>query len=259
MAILVSTSRPSSPRLLVALLTATAVQSALAGGVTIPIVNPSFESPAIAPCGFGPPASGWAVGAVWHCGVANQCTFDAFPTGPSDGLQVGYTNSTNAPIKQVLSETLVGGETYTLRVDVGVREDQFQMQDYRIRLRAGATILVEDLGTLDPLPGTWETSVLFFQSPPNHPAIGEPLSIELVLLAGPQGNFDNVRLTKGEKSPGGPLGDLNGDGAVTATDLAILLGAWGACGSCANCPADLTGDCTVGAADLSVLLGAWTG
>lgn len=53
--------------------------------------------------------------------------------------------------------------------------------------------------------------------------------------------------------------DLNGDGAVNATDLAILLGAWGSCGSCANCPADLTGDCTIGAADLSVLLGAWTG
>lgn len=53
--------------------------------------------------------------------------------------------------------------------------------------------------------------------------------------------------------------DLNGDGAVNAADLAILLGDWGTCGACANCPADLNGDCAVGAPDLGVLLGDWTG
>jgi ligand-binding sensor domain-containing protein len=53
------------------------------------------------------------------------------------------------------------------------------------------------------------------------------------------------------------LGDLNGDCAVGADDLAILLGNWGPCGDCADCPADLDGDCTVGAADLAILLGNW--
>jgi hypothetical protein len=52
------------------------------------------------------------------------------------------------------------------------------------------------------------------------------------------------------------VGDLDGDGAVNATDLAILLGSWGRCGGCA---ADLDGDGAVSAPDLGILLGAWTG
>lgn len=46
--------------------------------------------------------------------------------------------------------------------------------------------------------------------------------------------------------------DLNGDGSVNASDLAILLGGWGT-------PAgDVNGDGTTDAADLAELLGAWT-
>jgi hypothetical protein len=47
-------------------------------------------------------------------------------------------------------------------------------------------------------------------------------------------------------------GDLDGDGSVGASDLAILLGAWGGPGD-----ADLDGDGVVGASDLAVLLGLW--
>jgi hypothetical protein len=50
---------------------------------------------------------------------------------------------------------------------------------------------------------------------------------------------------------GGCSGDLNSDGAVDASDLGALLGAWGTAGG------DLTGDSTTDAADLSILLGAW--
>lgn len=49
-----------------------------------------------------------------------------------------------------------------------------------------------------------------------------------------------------------PSPDLDGDGQVAASDLAILLGQWGGAGS-----ADLDESGTVGAADLSILLGAW--
>jgi len=48
------------------------------------------------------------------------------------------------------------------------------------------------------------------------------------------------------------LGDLDGDGRVGPSDLAILLAAWGSSG-----PADLDGDGTVGAADLAALLAVW--
>ena len=52
-------------------------------------------------------------------------------------------------------------------------------------------------------------------------------------------------------------GDLDGDGSVGVVDLLILLGSWGPCGECQDCPADIDGDCTVGVVDLLILLGNW--
>ncbi|MFM2165052.1 MAG: Dockerin type domain, partial [Planctomycetota bacterium] len=51
------------------------------------------------------------------------------------------------------------------------------------------------------------------------------------------------------------LGDLNGDGLVNGSDLAILLAAFG---PCAGCAADLDGDGQVTAADLAILINAWS-
>ncbi len=56
---------------------------------------------------------------------------------------------------------------------------------------------------------------------------------------------------------GAITGDLDGDGMVGASDLILLLGAWGRCADCDNCVADLDGDCTVGTPDLLILLGHW--
>ncbi len=47
------------------------------------------------------------------------------------------------------------------------------------------------------------------------------------------------------------LGDFDGDGQRGASDLAFMLGAWGAA------EGDLDGDSNTGASDLSILLGAW--
>jgi hypothetical protein len=47
--------------------------------------------------------------------------------------------------------------------------------------------------------------------------------------------------------------DLNGDNAVGAADIAILLSDWGSFGS----SSDLDGDNVVGPADLAALLSAW--
>ncbi|MFM7050748.1 MAG: hypothetical protein ACKOYN_01245 [Planctomycetota bacterium] len=55
----------------------------------------------------------------------------------------------------------------------------------------------------------------------------------------------------GPKSPSACPSDLDGDGNVTAADLATLLGAWASPGG------DLNVDGTTTAADLSILLGAW--
>jgi hypothetical protein len=50
------------------------------------------------------------------------------------------------------------------------------------------------------------------------------------------------------------VGDLDGDGAVGAADLSILLSLWG---NAAVGTADLNGDGDTGAADLSILLSNW--
>ncbi|MFZ9916488.1 MAG: hypothetical protein ACO3IB_14305, partial [Phycisphaerales bacterium] len=47
--------------------------------------------------------------------------------------------------------------------------------------------------------------------------------------------------------------DIDGSGDTGASDLALVLGAWGT----ATANADLNGDGLVGAADLSLVLGAW--
>ncbi len=66
--------------------------------------------------------------------------------------------------------------------------------------------------------------------------------------------FIEVCVTVPNQSPAtGNPADLNGDGAVNALDLSILLGAWGTRGV----PADLDHDGVVGAGDLGILLGAW--
>ncbi|MCH8259568.1 MAG: hypothetical protein IIC46_05115 [Planctomycetes bacterium] len=54
-----------------------------------------------------------------------------------------------------------------------------------------------------------------------------------------------------------PSGDLDYDCVVGVSDLLILLGDWGPCGDCNDCPADLDGDCSVGVKDLLILLGNW--
>jgi hypothetical protein len=48
------------------------------------------------------------------------------------------------------------------------------------------------------------------------------------------------------------LGDLDGDGSVGASDIAILLNGWGSAGA-----ADLNGDGVVNGADLATLLSNW--
>ncbi len=40
-------------------------------------------------------------------------------------------------------------------------------------------------------------------------------------------------------------------------ELVLLLGNWGPCPDEGDCPADLDGDGTVGASDLAILLGNW--
>jgi len=54
-----------------------------------------------------------------------------------------------------------------------------------------------------------------------------------------------------------PAPDIDGDGAVSAADLLMLLGAWGPCTAAQECLADLDEDGNVSISDLIVLLANW--
>ncbi|MBL9121243.1 MAG: S8 family serine peptidase [Phycisphaerae bacterium] len=66
------------------------------------------------------------------------------------------------------------------------------------------------------------------------------------------------RISAGAAAALGPIqpkpGDIDLNGVVGASDIAVLLGAWG---QCVGCAADLNHDGMVNAMDLSILLGLW--
>lgn len=70
-----------------------------------------------------------------------------------------------------------------------------------------------------------------------------------VALDDSTGRFRGFRILLSNTCPA----DLDGDGNVSASDLAVLLAAWGT----AHTDADLDGDGSVAAADLSIVLAAW--
>ena len=96
----------------------------------------------------------------------------------------------------------------------------------------------------------------------------------ILLTEGCRVYFKQLELAEGGSIPGlgtdvlqileGCPPDFDNDGAVTASDLANLLGAWGPCPEpctpgepAGTCETDLDGDCATGASDLAVLLGSW--
>ncbi len=80
---------------------------------------------------------------------------------------------------------------------------------------------------------------------------------DLDLAVSNQGN-DNVSILRNRTCDSEPQpcpADLDGNGEVSAFDLALLLGSWGPCEG--DCPADLDGNGEVSAFDLALLLGNW--
>jgi hypothetical protein len=237
-------------------MTAAAFCTPVLSAASIPVVNHSFETPNFAACGFGSTDFGWFNGSAWNPGLGEECFWNGFPDGVTDGDQTGFVNS--SAMEQVVAATLQPSTTYTLMVDVGRRSDGFDMKKYKIQLVAGETVIAEDNNELVPPLGGFETSVITADIGPSHPELGEPLKIKLWLIEGPQANFDNVQLFEGEVGPVGTPGDLDGDGDVDGSDLGTLLSGWGECqGSCAACEGDLNGDCQVDGGDLGILLANW--
>ena len=74
-------------------------------------------------------------------------------------------------------------------------------------------------------------------------------AIEIIILGAVDLNEDGI--------PDRCATDLDGDGLVGGSDLAVLLGQWGTCSDRDSCTADFNDDGIVDGYDLSVLLSNW--
>jgi probable HAF family extracellular repeat protein len=104
----------------------------------------------------------------------------------------------------------------------------------------------------------WDLNELWTSDDDDLLAIGLPWGMNTsgqITLQGIHQEFGSVAVRLTQILP--PLGDLDGDGTVGASDLLILLTNWGPCPDCDDCPADLDGNCVVGASDLLILLVNW--
>ena len=183
----------------------------------VTIINSGFEDPVVEDGIFTfttPP--GWelfdpdgliplptnSVG-VWNPTVSNH------PDGVPEGENVGFIflgeppGSGTVALTQTLTTTLEANTQYTLAVKVGdplpnpgsSALDGFP--GYEIQLLAGDTVLVLDNNSLEITEGTFETSVISFTAPEDHPNLGEALEIRLFNLLEEEGeivNFDDVRV-----------------------------------------------------------------
>ena len=134
----------------------------------------------------------------------------------------GAPNTDSMPIE--LSNN--GGSTWTLLADVAVSNNNWTLHSWRVR---------------DFMLPTANMRVRF-------------TARDLATGSLVEAAIDDFRITNIVCSPAFVIGDVNGDGLVNATDLGILLNAWGSLGG----PSDLDQNGVVNAADLAILVNAWT-
>jgi hypothetical protein len=161
------------------------------------LVNPSFEMLPTGGLPFGCGANcSYSVDAIpgWDnsgvsgqfqpgAGAGNYTYFNSLSDGPASA----YTNDAGGTISQLVSGlTVQSGVTYTLQVDVGDRNDVASTASVDLLIN-GHTYVAS--GSL--VPGGWSTFTASYTG--QAADAGDPITIQLN-GAGPQANFDNVRL-----------------------------------------------------------------
>lgn len=173
---------------------------AAAGAAPVTVANHSFESPAQADGGFTVgSATGWTT--FGTSGVFNP-NIVQLPQGPTDGLQVGYSNQNGLAFTQDVAAVIIAGMVYTLMVDIQSRNDGFPNQSALIELRDAFTSAVLASASIGAIaPGTNATLTASFTALAGDPSLGNGLQIALS-AGGPQSDFDNVRLDASPAAPG---------------------------------------------------------
>ena len=157
------------------------------------VVNFSFEADPIVDGNFFGSALNWTVSG----GAAGAQDFVASQNPlATDGEQHGYANG-GAMLSQLTSETIIGGQIYTLTVDVG-QVDVFAGSIGTLRLYGstlGAGTAIAELTGIAPASGTYLLNQTFSYTAPagGGSFAGQTIGIALMGQSGQQVLFDNVR------------------------------------------------------------------
>jgi PEP-CTERM motif len=154
------------------------------------VLNPSFEADTLTPGGFSGSISNWTVSG----GPGGTQRFSTQTALPTDGVNHAYANS-GTTLSQLTSETIVGGQTYTLTVDVG-RESTFVGSLATLRLyglTSGPGVAIAELTGLAPGLTYLTNQTVTYTAPVGGAFDGQVVGIALIGSGGVQVIFDNVR------------------------------------------------------------------
>jgi hypothetical protein len=166
---------------------------------TVPIVNPSFESPSVAPGAKSTTITGWSLDAAGPDGVWNPPA-GAFTSIPN-GVQIGYIDATS--IAQQLTSNLQSGH-YVFSLDVG-NDPSVLSGEVTADLYSGGTVVNGEVSggnlldsALLPItsvaPGEFAPLTFTYLATPSSPGFGQALSIVILRSGGHEADFDNAHL-----------------------------------------------------------------
>ncbi len=164
------------------------------------------------------------------------------PAPQAPGFEVYQPEGSSIFHLRHLGEQTITLEINTLRTDVDGLYDASATGLGKVTLVAG----LGDIGT----PLFWEV-----MEATHGRGVGryEIESFDPVDGTALKGNFNSVGTLRFEAPA--VLEDLNDDGTINGSDLALMLSSWG---DCQFCPADINQDGSVDGADLTLLLTAWS-
>jgi len=176
--------------------------------VPITVVNGSFESPAGAQGTVAGVPVGWVPSNGLPYGVYNPAVgiytneVDDILPSPAQGSQLLWIDGSNS-VAQILTNTLVASQTYTLTGAIGNRGDWYGLlpadQAY-VALLAGDTVIAENANLPHPAPGSFLSWTISYTTPATGFPSG-PLQIRLGQNGAGEVNFDNISLTADLASP----------------------------------------------------------
>ncbi len=193
------------------------------------------------------PATEFGANFAWNCVEGTLCTTNANCACPSSALKAPLYEYTHS-----LGLSITGGAVYR-GCAIPALEGQYIYADYqnskvwRMNLATGSPVVTDITTQLAPVSGPV--------------CIGSNAAGELFIVNHTTGTVRRITSNPAPPDSDGDgipdscevrPADVNSDGVVNATDLAILLAAWGAPGS-----TDINGDGTTDSLDIGVVLADW--